>query len=287
MKPLIVLLAALLCSRAVHALERIGMKEAMQKDMISLSARANGNGYHNKSLHLAVTNKTNKAIHVVVDPALIFRPDDTAMQDFVLAGTDLIVLNAGKTVELDEQVFCGKSYAHSPERNMNFTFLKQGDSVMIQVMGFINQYKLYDGLGQDAVWALTNRHELNGVYDPARHDLSIRLQEFMAKLTGWKMPEYYKQYAHNARGNGPVVQPKSLKMLANFDWKLEAPKVLTLGIYNRAGRMVQPVVEHKEFGRGGHRVRVQFEAEGVETGTYYIRLMDNTTVMKELAVKVD
>ena len=269
------------------ALDRISLKQGIQSGLLKVSANANGNGYHNKSLHMAITNTGTKAIQVQIDPALIFRPDDTSYQDFVLAGTDLIVLRAKATVELESQVFCGKSYASAPSRNLNFTFLKAGDDIMVKVMGFINQYKLYDGLGQDAIWALTNRRELHGVWDGNRPEISKKLIDYMASVTGWAVPDYYKEYALNPRGNGPVAAPKALKMLANFDWKLTEPKTLTLGIYDKEGKMLQPVVENQEFGKGGHRVRVEFEAEDVPAGMYYIRLMDNVTVMKELAVKVD
>lgn len=285
-----ILIACLLLAGAGNAsaaLERISLKEGMANGTLEVKAWANGNGYHNKSLHMEITNTGAKAIQVEIDQALIFRPVDTGYQDFVLAGTDLVVVKGKGTMIVEEQVFCGKSHAAAPSRNLTFQFLKQGDEQLVKVMTFINQKKLYDNLGQDAVWALTNRHELNGVFDPARPDLSRELLAYMSKVTGWPIPEYYKLYAHNARGTGPVAEPKALKMLALFDWKLEAPKTLTLGIYNKDGRMVQPVVENKEFGRGGHRVRVEFEAEGAETGMYYIRLMDGAAVMKETAVKVD
>jgi hypothetical protein len=282
-----ILFILLLCGHSSYAIDRINLSEGMANGLVTVKAWANGNGYHNKSLHMAITNTSDKAIQVVVDPALIFRPDDTTYQDLVLAGTDLIVIKGKGTTEMESQVFCGKSYAHAPARNVNFTFLRSGGEVMAKVMGFINQNKIYDALGQDAIWALTNRHELNGVYDSNRPELSKKLLDFMSAATGWPVPEYYKQYATNPRGSGPVVAPKALKMLANFEWILQAPKKLTLGIYDKDGKMIQPVVENEDFGKGGHRVRVEFEAEGVQAGTYYIRLMDNTTVMKELAVKVD
>jgi hypothetical protein len=271
----------------VSAIDRIGLKEGIDHGLLKLNAYANGNGYHNKSLRLSLTNTGNKALQVVVEPALIFRPDDTSYQDFVLAGNDMVTLKGKGTIEINAQVFCGKSHAAAPARNLHFNFLKAGDDKMVKLMAFINQHKLYDGLGQDAIWALTDMHELHGVYDPNRPELSKQLLEFMSKLTGWPAPEYYKQYAPNPRGNGPVVPPKALKMLALFDWKLDSPKQLTLGIYDKDGRMIQPVVENREFSKGGHRVRVEFEAEGVDAGTYYIRLMDNANVMKELAVRVD
>ncbi|XZF14494.1 hypothetical protein ACTHGU_22145 [Chitinophagaceae bacterium MMS25-I14] len=266
-------------------MERIGLKSAMEQGMVTLQARAAKNGYH--EIKLQLKNTTTHAMQVVLDPALTFRPADTSYQDLVIAGDRTLVLTGRQTQELTVPSFCAKSYAASPASDISYTFWRQGDSSMLHLMEFVAKEHLYDDLGQNAVWVLTNHHELNGVFDASRPAVSMKLVQLMASLTGLPLPEYFKGYKLQDIPGRPAFVPKVLKMYAIFEWKLDVPKVLTAGIYNEEGKMIQPVMEQYEFPKGGNRITVTFEAEHVKAGNYYIRLTDGALVLKETKVTVD
>jgi len=190
-----------------------------------------------------------------------------------------------QTLELNS--FCGKSYASSPREALQYEFNRQGDSGFVKVLTFIQKHRLYDDLGQSAVWAMTNNHSLDGVFDPERAAVSQQLLALLAEVKHVPLPGYYKKYTITNIPGQPAFVPKVLKMYAQFEWRQETPKVMTLGIYNQAGEMIQPVAENQEFAKGGNRVTVEFEAENVKAGKYYIRLVDGQAVVKEQVVVVD
>lgn len=146
---------------------------------------------------------------------------------------------------------------------------------------------LFDYLGQQAVWAITNNHELSNVYDPARDVVSKQLIELISTITGKAKPAYYTLVPDEQNPGSPAYNPKVLKILAQFEARLDAPKTLTLGVFDAAGIMVQPVFENQNFPARGHRFEVEFEAENVAAGNYFIRLKEGDAILQEKMVKVD
>lgn len=285
-KVCILLLFAVCCTVASFAtVKRTSLKAAMDQGLIQVKASSAGRGYH--AMRLQVKNTGASALQLTIDTGLIFRPADTSYQDLVIPGGDNLFVAAGRETSVELNSFCGKSYASTPADSLVYRFHEKADAGMVKVLGFILQHRLYDRLGQHAVWVLTNGHELAGVFDPERAALSQQLIALLAEVTGRPLPDYYRVYGINEQPGQIAFVPKVLKMYAQFEWKQESTQVMTLGIYDEAGRMVQPVAESQEFRNGGNRVTVEFEAEDVHAGKYFIRLMNGSTVVKEQMVLVE
>ncbi|RYZ17147.1 MAG: hypothetical protein EOP49_50935, partial [Sphingobacteriales bacterium] len=116
---------------------RTSLTNAIAQKMVTISSKASGKGYNNKGLSLNIENTTRKALEITIDPALIFRPDDTSYQDLILAGRVTTTIEAGKSRSLELQSYCGKSYARAPSGKLNFIFSKQADSNMIKTLDFV------------------------------------------------------------------------------------------------------------------------------------------------------
>jgi hypothetical protein len=161
-----------------------------------------------------------------------------------------------------------------------------GSDTLIKLLQYVKRNAMVDDLGQAAVWVLTNNHTLNNVYDPYRDMASKKLIDFLVTLTGLAVPEYYVINQLNLEGGGPIYAPKTLKIFAQFEHVLSEPEKLTLGVYKEDGTMLQSVFENRNFGKGAHRHRVEFEASGVQAGNYFIKLMSGQTILQEKKVLV-
>lgn len=281
------LILLLSCCMNAYALERTGLQAALEKGLVTVQAVSTADGYNGKGLQLKVRNTTKQPLQVTLDPALIFRPADTSYQDLVVASEQVLTLAANRETIVALQTFCAKSYARAPNEDLSYRFWRQGDSALIKVVRYIVQHKIDGTLGQSAVWVITNDHELDGVFDPAQPEVSNKLLALLVQLTGKRVPAYFTQYELNTTGGEPAFLARALKLYAAFDWKLESPRVLDLGIYNEQGDLVQAVFPKKVMARGGYKIQVTFEAENVPKGNYHIRLKDGETVMKEQTVRVE
>ena len=264
-----------------------GLKAAMEKGFVRVTATTNGAVYHGKALKLQVSNTTRERLQIAVDPALIFRPDDKGYQDLVLPAEEMLVIAPGGIVEIDVQTFCGKLHAAAPGSKLSYKFWKQGDSSLIRVTQYIRKNQLYDYLGQQAVWVMTDGNDLEGIIDPARPKQSADLLALLVTLTGKPAPEYFRYYRLDTVAGQPVFKKRILKIITNVDWKLEESAPITLGIYNATGDLVQGFLDEKEMAKGGYKMQVQFEAENAPPGAYYMRLKRDDKLMKEIKVTVE
>ncbi len=285
-----ILIVLLLCSivTACQAdIPRLGLKAALESGQIKLAAATTGRVYNGKALRLHITNASRNTLQLRVDPALIFKPDDAAYQPLVLPAEETFALAPGGTTDIEVQTFCGKLHASAPGSKLNYKLWRQGDTDLIKVTQYIRKNSLYDDLGQAAIWALTDGHDLDGVIDPARPKISAELLALMIKLTGRPTPEYFKLYKMDTTAGQPVFRKRMLKIVANMEWKLEVPAPVSLGIYNQTGDLVQGVLADEQMKQGGYKMMVQFEAEGAPPGNYFMRLREGEKLMKELKVTVD
>lgn len=284
-----VLLIALLCAltNQSKAITTSGLKTAMEKGQVTVAAITTGKSYHGRALRLQINNTTRQPVQLKVDPALIFKPEQPGYQDLVLPAEEMIALAPGGSTEIEVQTFCGKMHALAPANKLSYKLWKQGDSTMIKVTQYIRRNNLYDDLGQAAIWALTDRHNLDGIIDTDRPKISAELLALLTKLTNWPRPEYFKLYRLDTTAGQPVFQKRMLKIIADMQWKLNEPKAITLGVYDQAGALVQGVLDGKTMAKGGYKMQVQFEAEGAPPGNYFMRLKDGNSLMKEIKVTVD
>jgi len=276
----------LVSADAAPGLLRLNLKDAMSKSMVSVSGTATAQSYRQRGLRLTVLNKSGSQLLLTVDPGLIFSPQDSAQQDLVLVGTETINVAPFKEAQLDVQTFCAQARDAAPVSGASFTYTRMGTPILVQVLEYVKRNFLLDALGQSAVWVVTDGYNPATAYDAGRDVPSRKLVAFLEGITGRKADSYFSQYAQTTTPGAPVVAPRPLKIVAQFEQLLEAPKKLTLGVYDAAGKTVQGVFADRTFGKGGHRFRVEFQSANVAAGRYFVRLLEGTAVLQETAVEV-
>ena len=281
--------AATLCASSIHAKPlRVDLKMAMDNHLVSVEAVATEQGYRGKGLRLKVTNKSGSQLLMSMNQGLIFSPAEAKQQDLVLAGGESsLFIQPFKDATLDVQTFCAEARDHAPTTGMAYTFSKAGDTQLVQVLQYLKRFYMFDALGQSAVWVITDGRNPATAYDAGRDAQARKLVEFLEGVTGREADAYFTQYAQSTTPGEPVVSPKPLKMVAQFEQLLDAPKKLTLGVYNEQGEMIQKVFEDRMFGKSGHRFKVEFQSANVPAGKYFIRLKEGEAVLQETEVKVE
>ncbi len=284
-----VLLLAFVCLLTVSSRANVsaGLKEAMDKGMVKVAATATGKSYHGKGMSLVVSNTTKERLQVKVEPALIFKPDEDGYQHLVLPAEEMLALAPGSSTTIEVQTFCGKLAAKAPMGKLTYKLWRQGDSNLIKVTQFIKKHELYDELGQQAVWAITDKNGLDGVIDMNRPKATQDLQALLAVLTRQPIPEVFKLYRLDTTAGAPVFRMRVLKIITKLEWQLQDKAAISLGIYNRTGDLVQGIMDSKPMTRGKFKMMVQFEAENAPPGNYYLRLFKDEKLWQEKVVTVE
>ena len=287
MKKLFSFLALLATSATALAnVVKMDLSEALRVHMIEVAASTTGQKYYQRALHLKLNNKSGSTIQLTVNQGAIFQPAEKGYQPLVCAGAEMITLQPFKGGELDVQTFCADADESAPGSALVYNFSKTGSDTLVKLLAYIKKNFLFDELGQKAFWVLTNGNSLSEVYDPAREMQSAKLAEYIVSIAGVPRPSYNVNVGLSTTPGTAVYSPKPLSIHAKFEQLLDAPKTLTLGVFDGEGKLVQEVFTNKQFGRAGHRFTVTFNSSDAPAGKYYIRLKEGETVLEERMVEV-
>ena len=285
----LVLLLSAFCGQFIANGKTVNMdlSVALKEKKVTMTAINTEGTFTGKSTKLTIRNITNDDLHIKVDLGIILQPVEPGYQPMVLAGEEMIVVQQSKENALNVSTFCGNAPLSCPTDSLRYFFSCVGSDTLVKILRFIKTNSLYDFLGQNAVWAITNGHTVGSVYDPERTARSLQFQDLICKVTGRNKAEYYTVSNFVQRPAEPAYIPKPLKIIANFEILLDSPKTLTLGVFDASGKMIQPVFENQTFPHAGHRFGVEFESADVPSGYYYIRLQEGEKILKEKKVQVD
>jgi hypothetical protein len=253
---------------------RINLLDAVKKNILSVNAFSNG-GHLGECLSLDLKNRTRQNIEVYIEPGLIFVCSDTNMQDLIAVGDMKVTIKPRTDTTLQLQAFCGKSYAHSPNFNISYRFERLGDPKMVSVLKFIKEKKLYDVMGQSAVWMFTNNHSFSRVYDYSRPDLSNEFLQHISKITGKAVPEYHIKTKKPITNKRLVYNNEVEESYVDISWNFTAKRNLHIAIYNIDGSFHKVVRANEAINKDGHKVIVRFSPMEYKHGSYIVRLYDD------------
>lgn len=269
-------------------MEKILLSTALKEHKITLKGTSTKDPYNGKGLRITIENITRENLLLVMDSAIIMRPEDAENQNLIIGGTELLAVNAGKPRTMDLQTYCGESNDRAPVADHPYYFESVGSSNMGKVLAFVKANAVSNDMAQHAVWVLTNKHSLSDVYDKDYPALSRKLVTYMGQLLGIEAPQYFTIKEINTLQGASVRPEKTLKLVANLQWTLTAPEKLSLSIYNDKNERIASYFNGKDFIKGRYDLNASFETIDYPAGAYTIRLQTHTQeVIKEIKVRLE
>lgn len=285
-KHLLVSVSLLLSLASAGKTIDVDLSAGITEKKVRITATNLDGHYKGKTTALSITNITGNDLKVTVDLGIILRPSDSTDQPMVLAGGEIVLLGPNATKMVEVMTFCGNSPMDCPDSGAAYAFSHKASDTLVHVLKFIKTYSLYNYVGQNAVWVITNGKDINTINNTA-NPVAQQLVALLCELTGRKKPDLYVVTQDVETPGEAAYVAKPLQVIGEFTVLLEEPKTLTLGIFNERGEMIQKVFEDQEFRRAGHKFKVEFESADVPAGKYYLRLKEHDNVLQEKMVLVE
>ena len=275
---MLILTAMILQADLVFAGKNMSVEEAIRKKMISVTVKGKG-GYTGEVIVLKLKNLLNKVVSIDVEAGRRLDSQDQGEQDILVnkAVTLALLPNQSKTIALSGM--CCQAHNGSPGSDSEFSIGKMADSNLVKLAQFIDQNKWHDNhIAQNAVWVVSdhNRMEDIGGEDP----VSKKLQTFVSKLTGREIPKYKIDYENNS-GSGAVYSGVPANINGTFDFELISNGLITFGIYDSQGHVVEMFFTDKLSNKGHYGFKYSFKTSDLPKGDYYARLRFDGQVRKE------
>ncbi len=173
---------------------------------------------------------------------------------------------------------CCQADNSSPDSGSVFSIGKMADTNLVKLAQFIDLNKWYkQSVAQSGVWVVSDNNPIEdiGGNDP----LSKKLQQFICKLTGKPLPKYKIDYG-NSNG-GAVYSGVPAKISGIFEYQLISNGLVTFGIYDSAGNVVEMFFTDMPRNKGDYIFKYEFKASNLSKGNYFARLRFDGQIKKE------
>ncbi|MEM7105011.1 MAG: hypothetical protein AAF502_17875 [Bacteroidota bacterium] len=280
----LVLFVLILCPSMIFG-QRMSLKEAVEKDIVNVEITDNGKSQGEKNISFTINNMTREPVDLLLNAGMLVDPVNPDLQDHVITQSMLVSLEPLEKATYDAYGMCTQGSKGGPKEGDQYIIGGPISEELAKVVKLIERNSYQDGTGQNAVWAITDRANIAGIYDESDPARSKALAEFVADVRGEDVPWYnvvYEEHESDERMfTGDVA-----RLDAIFRYSLIATSKITFGIYHPNGEPLQVYFEDRVRPKGNHRLKFTFEATGIKHGTYHVKLFSEGVLIEDRPVEL-
>lgn len=253
------------------------LQDAIAKKMIVLSQVKR---VQKQSLQLTIKNiLKHKDIKIYFPTGLQFASKDSSEQDQITLQERLLLVQAGKTIHPSLRSYCTQSNHISPALGSGFSLKPVANGKLLELASFLAKVPDSEYTAQHAIWSITNNHDLKGLYHKD-FKTALKIQQFVAKLTGKALPKYTVQYKDGSERQ-VAFTGESIKIHGHHEYTLEKDVVATCQLFDEAGTMVQEVFKAMPQRKGKIRFNFHLKTMDLPKGKYVSRVFVGGKVFQE------
>lgn len=260
--------------------ETLTLKDALKQHLITVNGQ-----YNEKSVHylrpvvLTIVSLVSRPLKLKIESGDLMEPADSNCQTMMVVRDTFFVIKQKSVIE--PHGMCIEPSDGAGRAGLKYTFKPNKNLKLIEIAKFINDNKYYDGIGQQAVWCVADKHksllDING-YDSASR---LKLITGVAAITGRKMPSQ----SELKQGYENYVRKPEETIGGSFEFKFSDTKKIHIAMFNARGIVVRELYYNANEKPGVHKINFEFDYT-VYTDEYYdIKLIADEEVM--LTSRVD
>lgn len=233
-----------------------------------------------KQLKIRVKNlHKRKDFKVHFKTGLQFASQDTSEQDQVIIRGRSVLVKAGKSVSPTFTTYCTQASNISPGPGSVFSLKKEANDKLMELASFLSSKRDMDYMIQQAVWVVTDDHDLRGLHDEDARK-SLEVQEFVSNLTNKPLPEYTIRYKEAMEGQRAFTR-EAVMVFGIHRYELTEDGHFSCNIYNEEGELVQEVFKDMLQKKGQVRFTFKLKAWNLPKGRYVSRVFRDGEVFDE------
>ena len=274
----------LLFSGAPPATEEITLERSVQSGAITVSGACLG-GHTAECIVVELTNRTDKPISTAIPAGWLMQNSDPYAQDLMIVDRRAIELAPHEAQKVTCKAYCVESSDSSPEAGVVLRSMGFAKPTLVKLAEHLQQGKEDEDAIQAAVWAVADEHDIAaiGADDVEAHR---PLRQFVADLTGRRLPWYAKTYAPPTE-EGRVFSNAPTSVHGEIDFTLRTNGVVTVLVHNARGQLIHTIGKDRYLGPGEYGMEVDLTVQGWPHGEYTIQFfLDGSRLLKRLPFEV-
>lgn len=234
----------------------------------------------NSLIQIKIKNTHKKKdFNIHFETGLQLLAKDSSEQDLIILEERTLLVKAGAIISTNLITYCAQAKYKNPNQGSLFELKESADGKLLELVQFLAPIKDVAYIAQQAIWAVTDDHDLKGLF---HEDLktSLKIQQFVANLTGKEAPKYTVRYKDGREGE-IAFNTEVILIVGQHEYNLAEDALVTCQIFNEAGEMVQEVFNAMEQKKGKVRFNFQFKALDLPKGKYVSKVIIKGEIVKE------
>ena len=259
----------------------IELKDAFEDEQLEITIKGLDGmelGYADKDIWIGVLNLKDHPVTITVEPGFILHSEDGEVQDMIIIEPLEMIASSEYFNEAGVKAFCIQSGNLSPTTDDIF----QPGEYAVGAMGLLAQYihenEFANYMGQEAMWAISDRHsvyDINGYAEEANP-----LRHYVADLTGTMFDTSLvdKQVKYVLR----TVKEYAL----NLRFYLDQKEDIKLQVFNQKGEFDRDLMIYPDQKAGQYNIRYHIALQGLIGEKYYVRLYVGEEMRNEFTLVI-
>ncbi len=262
----------------------VKLDKAIELGWISLDAFSTGDT-RGKCLKARITNLRKTPVVILVEPGAVFQSGDSADQDVIVVREKVIKLEKYQKRIVTLFAYCIQSKKSIPDEKAVYHYKGFQNENLKTLADFINSNKFHTlgGAVQHALWAISDDHNLAGIYSPDNMEATGKIIEETARLTGKPIPPYFIVYKER---RDRVFSGEPVSLHGIFKYKLNEASDVSIDVIDKEGNPIQ-IILNNQLQRAGHSESSFYvEYRKIPKGEYTSRLLVNGLVLDTIVFKI-
>lgn len=267
------------------------LQDALKSNKVKVKLTSNGNSLEEGMINAEISNVSITRLDLILPVGTKLNAFEDYRQNLIVVQEEVFALAPNSKKLLQLKGMCIQASNSSPGADAVYSLgeVLQGD--ILDCAKMINQKKIINSCGQEAIWALSDNHDVGWINASSPDEKALR--QFVADKKKVENPWFTTSYdagnnqlSSNYNPTLPVVEHysrTSAEIRGDFKWKQTANKQLTFAVYDAQGNVVRKFFENKPFERGELTFKFHYKTTKNLNGTYYARMTCGSEIVQEEA----
>lgn len=264
--------SAFVIPNTINKKEFISIEKLVKNGELNVSIKSLG-GHQQECVEFTIKNLTGDTVFARIEPGRRLHCEDTTMQDIFIVKHKNIVLPPNEDLVVNGYGFCCKSHHHSPKKETAFTIGAMAPEGWQKLAKVIDENNFPVKAIQDAVWCLSNDHEISAITDKNPNSVEL-LRRTVAGIKGMEVPWYTIIYAE-AETENQLFSNEHEKVTGQIKYHTNGNAIISVVVKDAKGQALQTLVKAASKSSGSYTYDLNLNVAGWPKGEYGIYIYED------------
>ncbi len=291
MKTIKYVLLILLFTNELHSEASYNLSEAIKKQLVAVNIsgakpdtafKGESSSHYGPCMAMEITNSSDESLSLNLDYGYRLEPNDSNLQTMMVTQTLIVKLPARRKKNYRLYAMCTEASDGAPSPLQKFRMAKRASGNLLGVAELINRKKYQNDAAQNAVWCLTNDHELQSIYSEDTV-MMYELRRFVAKAKGISEGKIYE--ANNTNYSAPVTTYTTRTVYSgSISYSFSKTSKVMIALFDEDNHMKRVYVNNETQHEGEYTYNYQIGSDEMSNKKHYLRLFRDGKLEEEISI---